>query len=509
MRKGFILPVIALSTSAGTITSCSNMPSKPPNIVFFLIDDLGWTDLGCYGSTFYETPNIDELASRSTVFTNAYSASAVCSPTRAAILTGKYPARLKITNWIGPEIWHVSGKMKTPEFRQQLPLEEFTLAEALKQHGYSTCFIGKWHLGKSDYYPDKQGFDINIAGNDAGGPTSYFSPYINDGYNKVGWDGTLPNLEPGPPGEYLTDRLTDEAINFLDTVAGKKPFLLYLSHYAVHEPIRAREEIIEKYRKKAAELPETDIPEFLTDINNSYSRQIQIHPVYAAMVESVDESIGRIMDRIQELGIADNTIIIFTSDNGGLSNSNFQRFNYNFHPLSLPTSVYPLRTGKGWYYEGGIRVPALIYWPKAVTNGLKSDEPITSTDFYPTILEMCGINFHPDQHKDGISLVPILTGQTKKLERESIYWHFPHYHSRGETPVSAIRKGDYKLIQRYEDNTIELYDLDKDISEQFDLADILPDVKDELLFDLKNWLISVDADMPLTPGYEGHAFKKK
>lgn len=493
LKKSFCLlsPLLMGCTLHGSDIS----KTVKPNIVFFLIDDLGYKDLGCYGSSFYETPNIDKLAARGMLFTNAYSACAVCSPSRAALLTGKYPARLKITDWTGPDTLHVKGKMKTPEFQQFLPLEEVTLAETLKEHGYSTCFIGKWHLGKSDYYPDKQGFDINIAGNDAGGPPSYFSPYTNKSYERWGWDGSLPNIKPGPPGEYLTDRLTDEAVNYLDTI-GNKPFFLYISHYAVHVPLRAKKELVNKYREKAEKLPKGKLPGFIDEINRSYTRTIQDHDVYAAMIQSMDESIGRIMQKIEETGASENTIIVFTSDNGGLANCNFQKNNYKFSAFDIPTSVLPLRAGKGWYYEGGIRVPAIIYKPGAVTNGSKSDVPIISTDFYPTLLEMCRIDSVPEQHQDGKSLAAVLEGQGEELYDRALYWHYPHYHSNGEKPTSAIRKGQYKLIQRYEDRTLELYDLGADVSEQENLAEKLPQVKQDLLDQLENWKKSVHADLP-------------
>lgn len=483
------------------LTGCvlqGNAKSRP-NVIFILADDLGYKDLGCYGSTFYETPNIDKLAAKGTLFTNAYSACAVSSPSRAAILTGKYPARLKITDWIGPESAHVKGKMTMPTFKHHLPLEEMTMAEAFKQAGYSTCFIGKWHLGKSDYFPDKQGFDINIGGIDAGSPPSYFSPYTNEAYNKTWeWEGALPNLEPGPPGEYLTDRLTDETLNFLDTIGGK-PFFLYFSHYAVHMPLQAKKELIEKYREKAAKLPPQEIPEFIRDVNGSYTRTIQNHAVYAAMIESLDESVGRLIQKLEATGLSENTIIVFVSDNGGLTTSNFQKYNFNLNPFELPTSVLPLRTGKGFYYEGGVRVPTIIYQPGAACNGKRSDIVVTGTDFYPTLLEMCGIRLLKNQHLDGESLLPVLSGKKDKLLRKAIYWHYPHYHGYGETPVSAIRKDRYKLIQHFENQKVELYDLEADISEKNDLSSALPSVKEDFLKDLEKWRRSVNADYALFP----------
>lgn len=485
------------------LTGCvlqGNAKSRP-NVIFILADDLGYKDLGCYGSTFYETPNIDKLAAKGALFTNAYSACAVSSPSRAAILTGKYPSRLKITDWIGPESSHVKGKMTMPACKHHLPLEEITMAEAFRQVGYSTCFIGKWHLGKSDYFPDKQGFDINIGGIDAGSPPSYFSPYTNETFNKTwGWEGALPNLVAGPSGEYLTDRLTDEAINFLDTIRGK-PFFLYFSHYAVHMPLQAKKELTEKYREKAAKLSPQEIPEFIRDVNGSYTRTIQNHAIYAAMIESLDESVGRVMRKLEETGLSENTIIVFVSDNGGLTTSNFQKYDFTLNPSELPTSVLPLRTGKGFYYEGGVRVPVIIYQPGAASNGKKSDVVVTGTDFYPTLLEMCGIRLLKKQHVDGESLLPVLSGKKDKLQRKAIYWHYPHYHGYGETPVSAIRKGRYKLIQHFENQKVELYDLETDISEKNDLSSALPGVKADLSKDLEKWRRSVNADYAIFPSY--------
>lgn len=490
------LMIIGLMLLAGGVSwAMEPKPGKKPNIVFFLIDDLGYTDLGCYGSTFYETPNIDELAKRGTVFTQAYAASAVCSPTRATILTGKHPARLKITDWIGPDVWHVKGKMKTPAIQEFLPLEEVTLAETLKAQGYSTCFIGKWHLGKSEFYPDKQGFDHNIGGNDCGGPPMYFSPYTNPDFVKAGWDGYLPNIKPGPEGEYLTDRLTDEAINYLDTV-GNRPFFLYLSHYAVHVPLRAKEELVKKYRAKAAGIRVKDLPEFVSDINRSLSRAVQNHEVYAAMVQSMDESVGRVLKKLDQMGVSDETIVVFTSDNGGLGNSNFQKDNYKFSAFDVPTSNSPFRTGKGWYYEGGIKVPAIVYLPGAISNGSTSAVPIFSADFYPTLLQLCGIPLQPQLHMDGESFAGIFEGKAGKLAGRALYWHYPHYHSNGETPTLAIRKGRYKLIQRYENQDFELYDIVADISEKKNLVKKLPRVKQDLLADLEHWKKSLQVDLP-------------
>jgi len=449
---------------------------KKLNFVFFLIDDLGWTDLGCYGSSFYETPNIDKLASQGMRFTDAYAACPVCSPTRASIVAGKYPARLGITQWIG------ASNEPTP-YRHYLPLEEVTIAEALKEAGYATGFVGKWHLATSEadrakYYPDKQGFDVNIGGDKSGSPPTYFWPYKKRGR-------ILETMPPGgKEGEYLTDRLTDESLKFLD--ANKdKPFLLYLAHYAVHTPTESKQVLTDKYKTKADKLPEPDGPKFVTVYDKYRTRMVQDNPVYAGMVQSVDESVGRVMKKLEELGVADNTAVIFMSDNGGLSTV----------PREGPTCVLPLRAGKGWLYEGGIREPMIIKWPGVVKPGSTCSEPVTSTDFYPTMLQMAGLPLRPKQHVDGVSLVGLLKG-TGKPKRRAIYWHYPHYHGSGSKPSGAIRAGDYKLIEWYEDNSIELYNLKDDLGEKNDLAAKMPEKAAELRKMLHRWLKRMKADVP-------------
>jgi arylsulfatase A-like enzyme len=441
---------------------------------------MGWKDLGCYGSTFYETPNIDRLASEGMRFTDAYAACPVCSPTRASIVAGRYPARLGITQWIG-------GPNEPTPYRHYLPLEEVTIAEALKEAGYATGFVGKWHLAPpgqdnvADFYPDRQGFDVNIGGDWSGSPPTYFWPYEKN--NRA--------LKTMPPGgqeeEYLTDRLTDESLEFLD--ANKdRPFLLYLSHYAVHTPIEAKPALTEKYQAKAAKQLDAKEPKFVTVYGRYRTRQVQDNPVYAGMVQSVDECVGRVLKKLEELGVADNTAIIFMSDNGGLSTV----------PREGPTCVLPLRAGKGWLYEGGIREPMIIKWPGVVRPGSVCSEPATSTDFYPTMLQMAGLPLKPNQHVDGVSLVPLLKGKGK-LKRQAIYWHYPHYHGSGSKPSSAVRAGDYKLIEWYEDNSVELYNLKDDIGEQHDLAARMPQKAAELRKLLHRWLKRVKADVP-TPG---------
>jgi len=446
---------------------------KRPNFVFFLIDDLGWTDVGCFGSSFYETPNIDKLAAQGMKFTDAYAACPVCSPTRGSILAGKYPARLGITQWIG-------GSNKPTEYKHFLDLEEVTIAEALKAEGYATAFVGKWHLGNKEYYPDKQGFDVNVGGDHTGAPPSYFYPY------KRGKRALLEMPPGGQEGEYLTDRLTDESLKWLD--ANKdKPFLLYLSHYAVHTPIQSKQELTDKYKAKAEKLPATADEKFVPVYGSYNTRMVQDNAAYAGMVQSVDESVGRVMGKLEELGVAEETIVIFMSDNGGLST-------VSRHGKG-PTCNLPLRAGKGWLYEGGIREPVIIKWPGVVKAGSECSEPVTSTDFYPTMLEMAGMWLKRKQHVDGLSLVPLLT-EKGKLKRKAIYWHYPHYHGSGNRPSGAVRAGDYKLIKWYENGAVELYNLRNDISEKEDLAKKMPEKTAELKAMLAKWLKQVKAKMP-------------
>ena len=469
--SGAAASVAAVWLGVGAKSVKAGGSNSKPNFVFFLIDDLGWTDLGCYGSSFYETPNIDRLASQGMRFTDAYAACSVCSPTRASIMTGKYPARLGITQWIG-------GPNQPTEYLHYMPLDELTVAEALKGQGYATGFVGKWHLGDKPYYPKQQGFDINVGGDASGAPPTYFWPYAKR-------DRALEQMPPGGhEGEYLTDRLTDESLKFLD--ANKdRPFLLYLSHYAVHTPIESKQELTDKYKAKAEKLPATDEPRFVSVYARYKTRCVQDHPAFAGMVQSVDESVGRVMNRLEELGVADNTVVIFMSDNGGLSTI----------PREAPTCNLPLRAGKGWLYEGGIREPMMIKWPGVVRPGSVCSEPVTSTDFYPTMLQMAGLPLKPEQHVDGVSLMPLLKG-TGKLNRKAIYWHYPHYHGSGNRPGGAIRAGDYKLLEWYENGAVELYNLQDDIGEKNNLAKKMPEKAAALRSMLHRWRKQVEAKMP-------------
>jgi len=461
----FVVLLAAFFLATGSIHAAGN---SHLNIVFILADDLGWRDLGCYGSTFYETPHLDRLAAQGMRFTDAYAACNVCSPTRASILTGKYPARLNLTDWLPGRPDRPDQKLKRPLIIDHLPLEEVTIAEALKEAGYQTAFFGKWHLGGEKFFPEHQGFDLNVGGCEKGHPPSYFSPY------------KIPNLSDGPKGEYLTDRLTDEAIRFIER-SKDRPFLLYLSHYAVHNPQQAKAQLVEKYRAKLATLPPSTTPEFVTDLGRQV-RQIQNKPVYAAMIQSLDESVGRIMAKLAELKLDQNTVVVFTSDNGGLSTAE-----------GTPTSNFPLRMGKGWHYEGGVREPLVVKWLGVTKPGSVCRQPMISTDFYPTFLETAGAPPRPRQHRDGVSLVPLLKGDAG-AERP-LFWHYPHYSNQGGAPGGAVRLGDYKLIEWFEDMHVELFNVREDLGEKNNLAAKLPEKAAALRKQLHEWRASVNAQM--------------
>lgn len=436
--------------------------SARPNIILFLIDDLGWRDLGCQGSVYYQTPHIDRLAGEGVRFTDAYAACAVCSPTRAAVLTGKYPARLLLTNWLPDGRWNPKAKLREGRFLRGLPVEEFTLAEALRAAGYRTASIGKWHLGSEPFsLPEHHGFDVNVAGNAHGAPGSYFFPYqgnwmIPTTELRAKWN-VLPD---GKDGEYLTDRLTNEAVKFIRE-SKDKPFFLYFPHYGVHTPLQAKPEVITKYER---------IPE----------AERQGKPEYAAMVESIDDSVGRVMATLREMKLEDKTVIIFTSDNGGFYNA---------------TSNAPLRANKGAYYEGGIRVPLIIKWPSVSKPGIVVNDPVISTDLYPTCLAAAGLPALPNQHVDGVNLQPVLTDAGSLPER-ALFWHFPHYNDHpSSVPSSVIRNGPWKLIETFDPEGLELYCLSDDISETKNLAGTETAKLNELRRELDAWREQVGAEM--------------
>jgi arylsulfatase A-like enzyme len=444
-----------------------------------VIDDLGWTDAAVYGSSFYETPNIDRLAAEGMRFTQFYTASSVCSPTRASLMTGKHPARLDLTNWIGGE---QNGLLNQAEYIRELPLSEVTVGEAFRERGYATGYIGKWHLGGEGYLPDAQGFDFNFAVNHAGQPGSYFPPYENPNFAAT----NVPDLEGDAEGTYLTDRLTDASLDFLERNRAQ-PFFFVLSHYAVHTPLQAKTEATARFERKASALgPEGE--EHFESEREAVTKLRQDHATYAAMIESTDESVGRILDKLAELGIDDRTAVVFVSDNGGLSTLMRRGFNQ-------ATSNLPLRAGKGWLYEGGIRAPLIIKWPGTLTTGGVIEAPAMSTDLYPTLLEMAGLPPLPEQHRDGISLVETMR-RGAPPDRTSLFWHFPHYHGSGNRPGAAIRSGDLKLVEWFEDGAIELYDLATDLSERRDLAGERPADAQRLLEELRAWRTDLGANMP-------------
>ncbi|MCM8531413.1 MAG: sulfatase [Lentisphaeraceae bacterium] len=459
------------------LLSFSLYAAEKPNIVFVLVDDLGWSDLACYGSKQYETPNLDKLAKTGVRFTDAYAGGSVCSPTRAAIMTGRSPSRLRITDWI-PGQKPKGMKLLCPKIHDELPLKEVTMAETFKENGYETAYVGKWHLGGDGFLPTDQGFDENIGGFHRGSPPGgYYSPYKN------------PYLKDGPEGEYLPDRLTEESIKFIERKKdGKKPFFLYLSYYTVHTPIQASKRHIEHYQKKMSSISK------LSPISERLGRTLasQSNPAYASMVTAMDENIGRLVDKINEFGLDKNTIIVFTSDNGGLSTKK----------TPGPTSNLPLRAGKGWCYEGGIRVPLIIRAP-----GVKSTEistPVISMDYFPTLLELAGITLKPDLHVDGVSLVGELKNG-KKVNRDSLVWHYPHYHGSTWRPGASIRSGKWKMIEFFETGEKELYDLSKDLEESQNLASKYPEVLKEMTLKMERWRVANNAEMPrLNPN-----FKKK
>jgi arylsulfatase A-like enzyme len=450
----------------------------PVNVVVVLIDDMGWVDTSVYGSTFYETPNIDRLAAEGARFTQFYTASSVCSPTRASIMTGKHPARLDLTNWIGGE---QNGLLDQAEYIRQLPQDEVTIGEAFQAAGYHTGYVGKWHLGESPYLPDTQGFAFNFAVNQAGQPASYFPPYALATPSVT----DVPDLAGDPDDAYLTDRLTDASLEFIENNRDS-PFFLVLSHYAVHTPLQAPADEVERYEVKAAALgPESE--EHYEAERDADTKLRQDHATYAAMVQSSDRSVGRILDKLSELSLDQNTVVVFLSDNGGLSTLTRRSPNQ-------ATANTPLRAGKGWLYEGGIRAPLIVRWPGTISAGAVVSAPAASTDVFPTLLELAGLPGQPSHHVDGASLVGAMNGAPEV--HEALFWHFPHYHGSGNRPGGAVRIADLKLIEWFEDGVVELYDLATDLGERRDLSTERPEDTARLLTELRNWRNELDANMP-------------
>jgi arylsulfatase A-like enzyme len=451
-RQFHALLAAAFSASA----SAQQVGGRSRNFVFILMDDLGWADLSCYGSTYYETPNLDRLAAQGVRFEEAYAAAPVCSPTRASIMTGKYPARLGITNYLPGGHPLPNSRLISAETTQQLPLSETTVAELLRDRGYRTAHIGKWHLGPRGYWPEQQGFERNIGGTDSGMPRSFFYPE---------WGDNPPIT--AKPGEYLTDKLTDEAERFLREHR-QQPFFLYLPHYAVHVPIEAKRELVEKYRRKQPKGPQND-------------------PVYAAMIESMDQSVGRIVSVLRELKLLETTMIFFTSDNGGLSAPEWK--------LKPVTSNAPLREGKGHLYEGGIRVP-LIVSGGGVAPGRIVRDPVCSVDFLPTMLSAADPSWKSPSDLDGVSLHGQLFDEPRRPSPRTFCWHYPHYSNQQGRPSSAIRMENFKLIEFHEDGRAELYDIREDPGETKDLSAVLPERTDALRHELNKWRKSMHVRMP-------------
>ena len=459
------------------LLACNNSSTlekanQPPNIVFIMVDDLSWSDVSYNGSRVYETPNVDKLAGQGMSFSDFYTAGPVCSPTRSSILTGKYTARTGITTYLlSPE--------RDPDYvTPHLPLEEFTIAEALKDHDYATGYFGKWHLGyATEHWAANQGFDVAIGGMDLPWAWEIAHPGVeapdmdrSKGHKRFFSPHHLSFMEDGPEGEYLTDRLTNETIKFIKDNQDR-PFFAFLSFHTVHTPLQAKEEVVEKYTNKIKSMGLDTLTE-----KNKDEKRYQNNPNYAAMVQHMDENVGRVMDCLKELNLEENTVLIFTSDNGGKGSV---------------TSNYPLKGMKHNLDEGGIRVPLIVRWTGKIKAGSTSELPLVSNDFYPTFLELAGAPLLPKQHMDGISFKDVLLSKTDKIDREAIYWHYPHSRMEG-----AIRKGDYKLLYYYKTGEIKLYNLREDIGELNDISKVEQAKTDEMLQQLKSWLIEVNAKFP-------------
>ena len=474
-----------------------------PNVILFLVDDLGYTDLSFTGSTFYETPNLDALAKRGVFFDNAYAANPVCSPTRASVLTGKYPSRIGLTNHSGS-----SGArgpkyiLEPPAVKGNMPAEDLTLAEAFKKHGYATAHVGKWHLQShhqqgTEHYPENHGFDLNVAGHKMGQPGSFLYPYKSKQHPST----NVPGLGDGKPGDYLTDVLTDHAIQFIEEKKDS-PFFLNFWFYTVHTPLGAKPEKLKKYQEKAKAMALDQKGAPGIPVHHSFADSRQDNPTYAAMVESLDQNIGRVLATLDRLNLRDNTILLFFSDNGGLSTSSSQ---------SSVTSILPNKAGKAWVYEGGIRVPLIMDYPDLAKSGQIISEPVISNDFYPTLLDLAGLPLEPEQHVDGVSLKPLLKKENQKLGREALYFHYPHYHHINSMgPSGAIRMEDYKLVIKYEDSSTELYNLSSDRGETVNLAPKKAGLVNQMKKKFDQWITSTRSLMPtLNRQYQGGASQAK
>ncbi|WP_209403953.1 sulfatase [Pseudozobellia sp. WGM2] len=474
----FLLLVLVLLIGCHDKQNQDSAPRKKPNIVFILADDLGLHDLSITGSTYYETPNIDRIGVEGTIFTQGYASSRVCSPSRASIMTGKFTARHGITDWIGAASgtdWHKHDrhdKLLPAPYVHNLPKSNISMAETFRAKGYKTFFSGKWHLGSEGSYPENHGFDINKGGWDKGSPMGgYFSPWNN------------PKLENRKDGENLTMRLAEETASFIEQHKDST-FFAFLSFYAVHGPIQTTQEKWKKYRDKAERqgiAKEGYKMERVLPI-----RQVQDNPVYAGLVESMDDAVGLVLDALKKSGLEENTIVVFTSDNGGVASGD-----------AFSTSNLPLRGGKGYQWEGGIREPYFIKVPWMKNSNIESDFPVTGTDFYPTLLDLAEVKALPEQHVDGVSLRPILEGGQMNVVRP-LYWHYPHYGNQGGNPSSIIREGDWKLIHYWEDGSEELYDLSADMGEESNVIETNRLIAGQLSEKLMKWLNEVGAKFPST-----------
>ena len=487
MNQNFVKSMALLTAGLG-LFSCKSQQKEEvekPNIMFIVVDDLGWADLACYGADLHETPNIDRLASKSTIFTNSYSAGPVSSPTRASLMTGKYPARLHFTIW--SEAASVAERKNQERFKylppqtiETLPLEEITIAEKLKENGYLTAHVGKWHIGDFMHFPETQGFDVSVAASQRGATSTFFYPYRAFGFGEFRYIG---DLDTDPEGkyftdredEYLTDRLTDEALKIIED-AGTRPFYLNLCYFSVHTPIEAKP---------------NDIEFFKTKISPEFHHQ---NETYAAMVKAVDDNVGRLLKKLDDQGIAENTIVILISDNGGFIGKNNNK---------VVTNNFPLRSGKGSLYEGGIRIPTIIFYPQNPGKGQKIETPISTIDFFPTVLEIIGTK--NDIPIDGKSFFPLIKGESDiSLQNRTLFWHYPHYYAT-TTPVSAIRDGNWKLLEYLGDEQIELYNLENDLGESQNLVNEEPQKAKELLEKLHNWMHDVDAQgVTLNPNFRSN-----
>ncbi|MFW5760777.1 MAG: sulfatase [Cyclobacteriaceae bacterium] len=469
--------IVYLTMLCWLLLSCKQEPVTPPNVLLIVADDLGWTDLENYGSTFYDTPNLNKLGDSGIKFTNGYATCPVCSPSRASIQTGKYPVKTGITDWIPGRKNYAAGdsldRWIAADNKFELDLEEKTVAELLAERGYKTMFSGKWHLGGEGYLPQDQGYEVNAGGLNRGAPNrrgeecnGYFAPYCN------------PQLEDGPVGEYLPERLAQETRQFIEKNK-EQPLFINLSFYLVHTPLQAKEELKARYQEKRQQTDTTNellyAREWMKNATTSRSykeRVKQAHPTYAAMVKALDDNVGRVINELEAAGLLENTMIIFTSDNGGLSTSE-----------GSPTSNLPLRAGKGWLYEGGIRVPFLVKMPGNRLSGLTSEVPVTGADILPMILHTVDEGYEITESIDGINILATLENTGER----PLFWHYPHYSNQGGNPGSAIRLGNYKLIDDFETGQLELYDLSVDIGETNNLASAKPEIKDQLYQMLEDW----------------------